>query len=85
MEEEISCSNCKKIFYVRGFRFCNAKTLTCIYCKIRFNCENQNRRLCDECHKKYSEGWCQYESKGSKLTHDVSVPSCSNLGISNRE
>ena len=36
MKEEVFCPHCNKIFYIRGYRLTNAKTLSCLYCGKRF-------------------------------------------------
>jgi len=35
MGKEVYCPKCDKVFYVRMFRFVNAKTTTCLYCNKR--------------------------------------------------
>jgi len=37
MQEEVTCTYCKKIFYLKSFRLIDAKTVTCLYCEKRFN------------------------------------------------
>ena len=40
--KEVYCKKCDKVFYVRGFRLCNAKTTTCFYCGWRINCKTKD-------------------------------------------
>ncbi len=35
MTEEIKCYHCNKVFYLKSFRFIEAKTVACFYCKKR--------------------------------------------------
>jgi len=33
--KEVYCPYCNKVFYVRGFKLCYAKTITCFFCGKR--------------------------------------------------
>ncbi len=53
MQEEVFCYHCKKTFYVDGFRYTNAKTVSCLYCGKRID-KNKSKRgeeqmKCCEC------------------------------------
>lgn len=36
LQEERKCPHCNRVFWVNGFRFCCARTLSCYYCGKRF-------------------------------------------------
>ena len=41
-QEEVFCPYCKKVFYIKGYKFTEAKTLSCLYCKKRI--ENKTKK-----------------------------------------
>ena len=37
IQDEVTCTYCKRTFYLNSFRLREAKTVTCLYCGKRFN------------------------------------------------